>query len=141
MGTPIAPVKSLDHLVLTCADISTTADWYHNNLGMKIEKFSSELQPDVERVALKFGSQKINLHQKGKEFEPKAAVARPGTADLCFILQGGTDLEQVLQRLKDKGLEVLEGGKVVSRTGAQGKIQSVYVRDPDANLIELSIYP
>ncbi|KAF2034591.1 Glyoxalase/Bleomycin resistance protein/Dihydroxybiphenyl dioxygenase [Setomelanomma holmii] len=136
MASSIAKVRSLDHLVLTCRDVSATSGWYSKYLGMKVEKFSSPTSPDVERVALKFGTQKINLHQSGKEFEPKAQTVQPGSADLCFILEDGADLETVLESLKDDGTHVLEGGEIVSRTGAQGAMKSLYVRDPDGNLIE-----
>lgn len=90
------------------------------------------------RHALSFGSQKLNLHQAGAEFEPKATLAKPGTADLCFITS--TPITDVLQELKGNGLEILEEGKVVDRTGAVGKLKSVYTRDPDGNLIEVSNY-
>jgi len=90
------------------------------------------------RHALSFGSQKLNLHQAGAEFEPKATLAKPGTADLCFITS--TPITDVLAELKEQGLEILEEGKVVDRTGAVGKLKSVYTRDPDGNLIEVSNY-
>ncbi|THX61666.1 hypothetical protein D6D06_00438 [Aureobasidium pullulans] len=88
--------------------------------------------------ALLFGQQKLNLHQAGSEFEPKATLAKPGTADLCFLTS--TPITDVLAELKKEGLEVLEDGKVVDRTGARGKLKSVYTRDPDGNLIEISNY-
>ncbi|KAH7128977.1 Glyoxalase/Bleomycin resistance protein/Dihydroxybiphenyl dioxygenase [Dactylonectria macrodidyma] len=135
-----AVVKSLDHLVLTCRNVTNTANWYSKYLGMKPEIFTSPTDPLVQRHALKFGLHKINLHQHGKEFEPKATIASPGTADLCFLVEEGTNLEQVIQGFKQDGIDVLEGGVVVKRTGAQGQIRSVYVRDPDGNLIELSHY-
>lgn len=90
------------------------------------------------RHALSFGSQKLNLHQAGAEFEPKATLAKPGTADLCFITT--TPITDVLAELQKEGLEILEEGKVVDRTGAVGKLKSVYTRDPDGNLIEVSNY-
>lgn len=88
----------------------------------------------VERHALSFGQQKINLHVGGKEFEPKAGNVKPGSADLCFLIQDPVD--EVLNRLKTNGIALLEDGKVVDRTGARGKLRSVYIRDPDDNLIE-----
>jgi catechol 2,3-dioxygenase-like lactoylglutathione lyase family enzyme len=90
------------------------------------------------RHALSFGTQKLNLHQAGSEFEPKASLAKPGTADLCFITT--TPITDVLAELKQQGLEVLEDGKVVDRTGAVGNLKSVYTRDPDGNLIEVANY-
>lgn len=88
----------------------------------------------TQRNALIFGSQKINLHQSGKEFEPKAQNVMPGSADLCFLTD--KNVEKVLQAFKDARIEVLEGAKIVDRIGAAGKLRSVYVRDPDGNLIE-----
>jgi catechol 2,3-dioxygenase-like lactoylglutathione lyase family enzyme len=103
---------------------------------MTPESFVPSSSPSTVRHALKFGSSKINLHQQGKEFEPKATTALPGTADLCFLVQEGTDLEEVIRGFKKDGVQVLEGEQVVKRTGAQGPIRSVYVRDPDGNLVE-----
>lgn len=136
MSRALAAVRSLDHLVLTCASIPRTVSWYSKHLGMKQEIFTPPATPDTQRVALKFGTQKINLHEKGKEFEPKASTALPGTADLCFLVEDGVDLDEVREGFEKDGVEVLEGGKVVARTGAVGRIRSVYVRDPDGNLIE-----
>ncbi|CAG9942866.1 unnamed protein product [Clonostachys rosea f. rosea IK726] len=137
MSRPLAIVKSLDHLVLTCANTALTAQWYTEHLGMKLETFTPASDPlATPRMALKYGSQKINLHQKGAEFEPKAATALPGTADLCFLVGQDTNLDEVIQGFQDRGITVLEGGKTVARTGAQGPIQSIYVRDPDGNLID-----
>ncbi|KAJ4296333.1 hypothetical protein N0V90_006378 [Kalmusia sp. IMI 367209] len=138
MAGSLAVVRSLDHLVLTCTDVSTTSNWYSKYLGMTVETFNPPSAPHTERIALKFGSQKINLHQKGKEFEPKATTALPGTADLCFLIQDDADLDAILEGFKGDGIEVLEGGKVTQRTGAQGPINSIYVRDPDGNLIDCS---
>ncbi|RBR24237.1 uncharacterized protein FIESC28_02970 [Fusarium coffeatum] len=133
-----AVIKDIDHLVLTCHDVQATIDWYTKYLGMKSSTFGPESHP---RYALNFGTHKINLHQRGAEFEPKARTALPGTADLCFIVEDGTDLEGLKNKLEEEGIKVLEGGGVVDRTGALGKIRSIYVRDPDGNLIELSYYP
>ncbi|OHE91858.1 biphenyl-2,3-diol 1,2-dioxygenase [Colletotrichum orchidophilum] len=135
-----AVVRTLDHLVLTCASVPKTVQWYTKYLGMKAETFTSPLDPSVQRHALKFGTHKINLHQQGKEFEPKAKTALPGTADLCFLVEDGTNLEELIKGFQGDGVQVLEGEKVVARTGAQGPMQSFYVRDPDGNLIELSHY-
>ncbi|KAF7548661.1 hypothetical protein G7Z17_g6918 [Cylindrodendrum hubeiense] len=129
-------VKSLDHLVLTCASVAATSKWYSKYLGMKVETFTSATDPSTERYALKFGDSKINLHQKGKEFEPKATTALPGTADLCFLVQDGTNLDDAIAGFDKDGIKVLEGGKTVLRTGARGPIRSIYVRDPDGNLVE-----
>jgi catechol 2,3-dioxygenase-like lactoylglutathione lyase family enzyme len=124
-------IDRLDHLVLTVADIDSTKAFYCDLLGMKYETFGHG------RQALKFGQSKINIHIKGNEFEPKAHVALPGTADLCFIITGS--LEDMMGRLEQAGIPIETGP--ADRTGASGPIRSVYVRDPDKNLIELSVYP
>lgn len=129
-------VKALDHLVLTCASVEATSKWYSKYLGMKLETFAAASDPATKRFALRFGDSKINLHQKGKEFEPKALTALPGTADLCFLVQDGTSLDDAIAGFGRDGIAVLEGGKTVDRTGARGPIRSIYVRDPDGNLIE-----
>ncbi|CZT19182.1 related to Virulence protein STM3117 [Ramularia collo-cygni] len=128
-------VKSIDHVVLTCKSIPATIDFYTKHLGMKHESFTSK---GLERHALTFGNQKLNLHQSGAEFEPKAGHVQPGSEDLCFI----TDhpIEDVLKSWKSAQIEILEGGEIVDRTGAVGKLRSVYCRDPDSNLIEVSNY-
>lgn len=123
-------IRSLDHLVLTVADIERTVAFYGGVLGMTRVTFGAG------RTALAFGGQKINLHQQGREFEPKAARPTPGSADLCFVVDG--PLEQVAARLAAAGVTVEDGP--VARTGARGAITSLYVRDPDGNLIELSTY-
>ena len=117
----IARTLSLDHLVLTVQDLDATVHFYQTVLGMQPETFVSASSPDTKRYALKFGTQKINLHVRGQEFEPKAQSVQPGSADLCFLVQDNVD--DVLKGLQDKGIAVLEGGQVVDRTGAQGKIR------------------
>ncbi|MDA3877450.1 MAG: VOC family protein [Halothiobacillus sp.] len=121
-------IDSLDHLVLTVADIDETVAFYTKVLGMGVVTFGAG------RKALTFGSQKINLHQQGKEFEPKAERPTPGSADLCFLT--AEPLPAVIAQLNDCGVPVIEGP--VKRTGAQGPILSVYIRDPDENLIEIA---
>ncbi|KAJ9626876.1 hypothetical protein H2203_003332 [Taxawa tesnikishii (nom. ined.)] len=111
-------VKALDHVVLTVNDIQATVNFYTQRLGMKHEAFTSPKDPSVERHALLFGDQKINLHLSGREFEPKAGTVQPGSADLCFLTD--TPIDEVLESLKGVGLEILEEGKVVERTGAKG---------------------
>jgi catechol 2,3-dioxygenase-like lactoylglutathione lyase family enzyme len=123
-------IDRLDHLVLTVADIDATADFYTRVLGMEAVTFGAG------RTALAFGRSKINLHRAGHEFEPKAHRPTPGSADLCLIAEG--PLEQVIEDLAAYGVPIEEGP--VERTGATGPIRSVYFRDPDQNLIEVSIY-
>ena len=126
-------IDHLDHLVLTTANEEVCVDFYTRVLGMKLESFIGGTPP-VERKAFKFGNQKINLHIKGKEFEPKADIPTPGSLDLCFIAD--RPLEKVIEKLINEGWLIIEGPVV--RTGATQKINSVYVRDPDQNLIEIS---
>lgn len=123
-------IKSIDHLVLTVKDIAKTVEFYTTILGMQKEIFKQN------RVALKFGSQKINLHQLGAEFEPKAYNVKEGSADLCFITQ--TSVTDFKAHIENLGVKVIEGP--VKRTGAMGEINSIYVRDPDGNLIEIANY-
>jgi catechol 2,3-dioxygenase-like lactoylglutathione lyase family enzyme len=120
-------IVALDHLVLTVADMDATVSFYEK-LGMRRETFGDG------RVALRFGEQKINLHQMGAEFSPNAAVATPGSADLCFLVAG--PIEDIVRELGEAGIEIEEGP--VSRVGATTTLTSVYVRDPDRNLVELS---
>lgn len=127
----IARTKSIDHMVLTVKDLDATVKFYESVLGMKYASFSSGGQ---ERHALAFGQQKINLHVSGKEFEPKAQNVQPGSGDLCFLVED--DVEDVAKKLHENKIEVLEGGGVVGRTGAKSKLRSVYIRDPDGNLVE-----
>ena len=126
-------IDHFDHLVLTTANEAACVDFYTRVLGLTLETFVGGTPP-VERRAFKFGQQKINLHVKGREFEPKAHLPTPGALDLCFI--ASVPLAQVVEQLKAVGWPIVEGP--VPRTGATQKIQSVYVRDPDLNLIEIS---
>ncbi|ADG91767.1 Glyoxalase/bleomycin resistance protein/dioxygenase [Arcobacter nitrofigilis DSM 7299] len=123
-------INHLDHLVLTVKNIDATVEFYTQILGMEKEVFKGS------RIALKYGNQKINLHELGKEFEPKAFNVKEGSADLCFIVD--TPVKEVKEFLESKNIEIIEG--IVPRTGARGPIESVYIRDPDMNLIELSNY-
>ena len=123
-------IKNIDHLVLTVRDIDQTLGFYVDVLGMEKQSFGNG------RVALLFGEQKINLHEYGNEFEPKAHLAVPGSEDLCFIID--MPLDEAMRHVKNQGVNVLEGP--VKRTGANGPIESFYFRDPDLNLIEVSNY-
>lgn len=122
-------IEGLDHLVLTVDSIERSVAFYTQVLGMGRETFAGG------RTALTFGSQKINLHEAGREFEPKAERATPGSGDLCFVVGS---LSEARSRLERHGIDVIEGP--VARTGACGPITSVYCRDPDGNLIELAEY-
>ena len=123
-------IDSLDHLVLTVKSIPRTCEFYSNVLGMKVLTFGED------RKALVFGTQKINLHESGKEFEPKAHYPTPGSADLCFITS--VPLTDVMEHFSRCNIGILEGP--VKRTGAVRQIVSIYFRDPDRNLIEVSNY-
>ena len=123
-------VSRIDHIVLTVADIAATCEFYSRALNMQVLTFGAG------RIALSFGQQKINLHQAGKEFEPKAMRPTPGSADFCMITE--TPISQVMLHLQACGVDLLEGP--VRRTGATGPLLSVYFRDPDSNLIEVSNY-
>jgi catechol 2,3-dioxygenase-like lactoylglutathione lyase family enzyme len=124
-------IDHIDHVVLTTRDLAACLKFYTEGLGMQLEKFQT---PTETRLALKFGNQKINLHEWGREFTPRAHVAAPGTLDLCFI--AAVPLEKVVERLKQHRIGILEGP--VMKTGAVSKLRSVYVRDPDLNLVEIS---
>jgi len=121
-------ITKLDHLVLTVKDIPVTIEFYAHVLGMHAIQFGDD------RIALKFGQQKINLHEAGKELKPKAFQAAPGSADLCLITE--TKLEQAMAYVKNCNIEIIEGP--VKRTGAHGDLLSFYIYDPDLNLIEIS---
>lgn len=126
----IMKIDHLDHLVLTVKNIAITCEFYVTMLGMEVVTFGNH------RKALRFGSQKINLHELGQEFEPKAHRPTPGSADLCFITK--VPLADVIERLQRYGVKIVAGP--VKRTGAIGQMESVYIRDPDLNLIEVSNY-
>ena len=121
-------ISKLDHFVLTVRDIEKTVSFYTSVMGMKKEVFGEG------RIALKYGNQKINLHEFGNEFEPKASNPIPGSADICFITE--TPLNEAISHVKSFGVEIIEGP--VERTGAIGSILSFYFRDPDNNLIEVA---
>ncbi len=122
-------ITGLDHLVLTVADIEATCAFYEGVLGMRREHFAGG------RTALTFGQQKVNLHLAGREFEPKAALPTAGSADICLIVD---DVGAAAAQLGEKEIEIIEGP--APRTGARGAILSIYCRDPDGNLVELSEY-
>jgi catechol 2,3-dioxygenase-like lactoylglutathione lyase family enzyme len=121
-------VDGIDHFVLTVRDVEATCDFYSRVLGMEVEEF------EYGRRALKFGRQKINLHQSGAEFEPKAGEPTPGSGDFC--LTTGVPLERVVEHVRSCGVELVEGP--VTRTGATGRLESAYFRDPDGNLVEVA---
>ena len=123
-------ISHLDHLVLTVADIETTCQFYQSALNFEVITFGEN------RKALRFGTQKINLHEAGKEFEPKALRPTVGSADLCFVAE--TPIDEVIAHLQNRNINIIEGP--IQRTGATGKILSIYLRDPDQNLIEISNY-
>ena len=121
-------IRSIDHFVLTAGDVDATIDFYTRVLGMGVETFAGG------RRALSFGNQKINLHQAGAEFEPKARIATPGSADFCLL--SDVPVAEIALHLAAEGVEVIEGP--VPRTGAAGALISIYFRDPDGNLVEVS---
>ena len=123
-------INRIDHLVLTATDQPATVHFYSEVLGMQLEEFGNG------RKAFRFGDQKINLHLKGKEFEPKAHLPVPGSLDICLI--AAIPLDEVIASLNAKSISIVEGP--VTRTGATGAIRSIYLRDPDLNLIEISEY-
>ena len=123
-------VDAIDHLVLTVHDLRATIEFYTRVLGMETITFGDG------RTALAFGPQKINLHEAGREYEPKATAPTPGSADLCFLTASSP--ETVLAHLRAVDVEIVEGP--VQRTGARGPLMSVYFRDPDGNLLEVGSY-
>jgi catechol 2,3-dioxygenase-like lactoylglutathione lyase family enzyme len=126
-------IDHLDHVVLTTRDTPACIRFYTEVLGMKLVTFRT---PTEERLAFSFGAQKINVHEWGREFEPRAHLPVPGSLDLCFI--AAVPLEEVIRNLEKARIRILQGP--VKKTGAVGPIRSVYVRDPDLNLIEISVY-
>jgi len=120
-------IRSLDHLVLTVADVEATVAFYER-IGMRLERF------DGNRLALRFGQQRIHLHAAGAEIEPHAQRPQPGSADLCFLLDGR--LDDVERELREASVAIELGP--VDRSGAVGSMRSLYLRDPDGNLVELS---
>jgi len=126
-------IDHIDHIVLTTRDKQACIRFYTDVLGMKLVSFKT---PGGERLAFGFGAQKINLHEWGREFEPRAHVAVPGSLDLCFI--ASVSLDDVIKKLTARKIKIIEGP--VKKTGAAGQIRSVYVRDPDLNLVEISVY-
>jgi catechol 2,3-dioxygenase-like lactoylglutathione lyase family enzyme len=124
-------VTTLDHLVLTVQDLDSTVDFYTRVLGMTVSAFGEG------RLALKYGTQKINLHELGSEFHPNARRTQPGSADLCFLSED--PLDNWVDHLEQEGVDLVAGP--VQRTGAVGPMDSIYCRDPDGNLLEISNYP
>ncbi|HEX5086509.1 MAG TPA: VOC family protein [Nocardioides sp.] len=123
-------IDRIDHLVLTVADLDRTVAFYTSVLGMGVTTFGEG------RMALTFGGTKLNLHQAGHEFEPKALRPTPGSVDLCLVVDDS--IEAIAAGLTERGAEIVEGP--VARTGARGPILSCYVRDPDGNLVEVCTY-
>ncbi|WP_105956824.1 VOC family protein [Apilactobacillus quenuiae] len=126
-------IKSIDHIVLTVKDIKKSLCFYVNGLNMQKEIFETD---NRKRYALKFGNMKINLHEINNEFNPKADLPTPGSEDLCLISE--TPIKKVIQELNDKKIKIIEGPE--NKHGAMGSITSIYLRDPDKNLVEISNY-
>jgi len=126
-------IDRIDHIVLTTRDQPACIRFYTEVLGMKLVAFRT---PTEERLALSFGEQKINLHEWGHEYKPHAHVPVPGSLDLCLI--AAVPLDEVMDKLRVAGIKIIEGP--VRKTGAIGPIRSLYVRDPDLNLLEISVY-
>ncbi|EAY8716730.1 VOC family protein [Salmonella enterica] len=122
-------IKGIDHVVITVQDVQKTLDFYVNGLEMKLDDSHG-------RLAVTFGCQKINIHRKKAEFKPAAKNVTAGSMDLCFVIEG--DIYQIKSLLEEKGLRTELG--VVPRTGARGPMKSIYLRDPDGNLVEICVY-
>ena len=123
-------IDRVDHIVLTVSDIEQTCEFYARVFGMEVVTFGEN------RRALAFGRQKFNLHEQGKEFNPKARAPTPGAIDICLVTE--SPIEDVVDHVKGVGVKIEQGP--IQRTGATGPIISVYFRDPDGNLIEVSQY-
>ena len=127
-------LEKIDHVVITVKDLKKTIDFYTNILGMKLEKFSSSLDNDQIRYAVSFGSQKINIHEEKKPIKPNALNPSSGSMDICFISKN--KINDWVHHLVKKGINIEIGPE--RKTGALGPILSIYIRDPDFNLIEIS---
>ena len=128
-------IERIDHIVMNCRDVETTASWYERALGFKREVYTSPAEPG-ERIALKFGQQKLNLRQTGTSGWVTCKVDAPGSLDLCFITDGS--LQPVIDRLKSLGIAITVGP--APRTGALGRMTSIYCEDPNGNLVEVATY-
>jgi len=124
-------IDRIDHVVLNCRDVEATASWYERALGFERQVFGSD-----QRIALKFGRQKLNLRPTGAPNWVTGAVDAPGAMDFCFVTESG--LDRAVERLRRKGIEITQGP--VTRTGALGPMTSIYCRDPDGNLVEIAAY-
>ena len=124
---------NIDHVVITVSDINKSIDFYSNILGMELQEFSSSTD-NVKRKSLKFGKQKINLHEASKPFKPHAHNPLPGTMDICFISE--INVNEWIKIFDNFDIKIEDGP--VKKTGANGPIRSIYIRDPDKNLIEIS---
>ena len=127
-------LEKIDHVVITVKDVKKTIDFYTNILGMKLEKFSSSLDNNEFRYAVSFGSQKINIHEEKKPIKPNALNPSSGSMDICFISKN--KINEWVHHLEKKGINIEIGPE--KKTGALGPILSIYIRDPDFNLIEIS---
>ena len=127
-------IEKIDHVVITVKNLKKTIDFYTNILGMKLEKFSSSLDNNQIRYAVSFGSQKINIHEEKKPIKPNALNPSSGSMDICFISKN--KINDWVHHLVKKGINIEIGPE--KKTGALGPILSIYIRDPDFNLIEIS---
>ena len=128
-------IVRIDHVVMNCRNVETTASWYERALGFKRETYVSPAEPGT-RIALKFGQHKFNLRQTGSPNWATCRVDAPGSLDLCFVTEGS--LEPVIERLESLGIPIKVGP--APRTGALGRMTSIYCEDPDGNLVEVATY-